>query len=179
MPGDRNVAGPYALRQSWQIANGCGMGIYDRDWMRRRDEDSSSASRPLTKRQLPTPRTIMVQGVIFAVLIIVGLYFSGGILKKSLKEPEPVFGELDSIPPIPSEAIPEPEEEAPPKPLSPVNVNEASLEELRRIPDMRENVALAIIRMRPYEKLEDLTRVPGIKEKRLELLRPYLTTKAP
>ncbi len=155
------------------------MGIYDRDWMRRRDEDSSSAPSSVTKPPPPNPRGVVVRCLILAALLIVGLCFSGGILKKSIKEPEPVFGELDSIPSISNDLIPEREEEAPIKPLSPVNVNEASLEELRRIPDMRENVALAIIRMRPYEKLEDLTRVPGIKEKRLELLRPYLTTKNP
>ena len=90
-----------------------------------------------------------------------------------------MLGELVPSPPSPSEFISVTQEEGPIKPPSPVNVNEASLEELRRIPDMRENVALAIIRMRPFEKLEDLTRVPGIKEKRLELLRPYLTTKGP
>jgi DNA uptake protein ComE-like DNA-binding protein len=36
-------------------------------------------------------------------------------------------------------------------------------------------MGLAIIRMRPFEKLEDLLKVPGIKEKRLELMRPYVT----
>lgn len=155
------------------------MGIYDRDWMRRRDEDSSSPPRPVRKSQLPNPRAVVVRCLILAVLLIVGLCLSGRVLKKSIKEPEPVLGELDSSTPSPSEFISGTQEEAPIKPPSPVNVNEASLEELRRIPDMRENVALAIIRMRPFEKLEDLTRVPGIKEKRLELLRPYLTTKGP
>ncbi len=140
--------------------------------MRRRDVGPPSTSRPELKPRLPTPRAVVVRCVILAAVLIVGVYFSTGALRQPAEGKRPAPDE--------SESIPAPKHEAVPKPPHLVDLNTAKLEDLLGIPDMRENVALAIIRMRPFEKLEDLLRVPGIKEKRLELMRPYLTlTKAP
>jgi len=63
-------------------------------------------------------------------------------------------------------------------PTAPVDVNRASLEELKAIPGVGPSYAQHIIDERakkPFEKVEDLTRVPGIKERKLESLRPYVT----
>jgi competence protein ComEA len=63
-------------------------------------------------------------------------------------------------------------------PSAPVDINRASAEELQKLPDIGPAFARRIIEERakkPFEKIEDLRRVPGIKEKRLESLRPYVT----
>jgi competence protein ComEA len=63
-------------------------------------------------------------------------------------------------------------------PSAPVDVNRASLEELKAIPGVGPSYAQHIIDERakkPFERVDDLTRVPGIKERKLESLRPYVT----
>jgi competence ComEA-like helix-hairpin-helix protein len=63
-------------------------------------------------------------------------------------------------------------------PAARVDVNRSSLEELKEIPGVGPSYAQHIIderRKKPFEKVEDLTRVPGIKERKLDALRPYVT----
>ena len=63
-------------------------------------------------------------------------------------------------------------------PTAPVDVNRASFEELKTIPGVGPSYAQHIIDERakkPFEKVEDLTRVPGIKDRKLDSLRPYVT----
>ncbi|MFA7400635.1 MAG: ComEA family DNA-binding protein [Sideroxydans sp.] len=55
-----------------------------------------------------------------------------------------------------------------------VNVNTASLTELRALPRVSEAVAQAIIDGRPYSSTDDLIRVYGIGPKTLEGIRPYI-----
>lgn len=52
-----------------------------------------------------------------------------------------------------------------------VDVNEASAEELRKLPGVGAKLAERIIAHRPYEKVDDLLRVPGIGAKSLEQFR--------
>jgi competence ComEA-like helix-hairpin-helix protein len=62
-------------------------------------------------------------------------------------------------------------------PSSPVDLNRASTEELQKLPDIGPAYAKRIIeerQKRPFENVDDLRRVPGIKDKRLESLRPYV-----
>ena len=59
------------------------------------------------------------------------------------------------------------------KPSFPVDVNTATVEELDAIPYVSSTVAEAIIAHRPYASHEDLLKVPGIKERMLERIRPY------
>jgi len=61
----------------------------------------------------------------------------------------------------------------------PLDVNTASVEELTLVPGIGPKTAFLIVRERDRRKvfhaLEELAAVPGIKGKRLEGLRPYLT----
>lgn len=66
----------------------------------------------------------------------------------------------------------------PAKPTGPVNVNTASLEELRALPGVDEKIAAEIIKERqegPFETVEDIKKVKGIGDKKLEKLRPLIT----
>lgn len=55
-----------------------------------------------------------------------------------------------------------------------VNINRASLDELRALPKVSGTVAQAIIEGRPYTSVDDLLRVYGIGPKTLERIRPYV-----
>jgi competence ComEA-like helix-hairpin-helix protein len=56
----------------------------------------------------------------------------------------------------------------------PVNINTATLEELKALPDVDGKIAEDIIKKRPYKTLEDILEVKGIGQKKLEKLRPHL-----
>jgi competence ComEA-like helix-hairpin-helix protein len=60
-----------------------------------------------------------------------------------------------------------------------VNVNTGTFEELVTIPGVAEELASGIFQYRPYERVEDLKRVPGIGDKKLEQIRPYVKVKGP
>jgi len=61
----------------------------------------------------------------------------------------------------------------------PVEVNSASLEDLILVPGIGEKTALKIVEARQREgkfrRLEDLMKIKGIKEKRLEKMRPFIS----
>lgn len=59
-------------------------------------------------------------------------------------------------------------------PVNPVNPNTASMAEMVKIPEIGEKTAKDIIKHRPYQRLEDLRKVPGIGPKTLEKIRDYL-----
>ena len=59
-----------------------------------------------------------------------------------------------------------------------VNINEASADELERLPGIGPAKARAIVEHRhthPFHRVDDLTRVKGIGKKTFAKLRPYLT----
>ena len=56
-----------------------------------------------------------------------------------------------------------------------VNINHASIDELPTIRGIGENLAQRIIENRPYAKLRELVRVPGINEIKLTTLIPFIT----
>jgi competence protein ComEA len=61
---------------------------------------------------------------------------------------------------------------------APVDINEASEAKLMEVPGIGKVTAARIIaarKQKPFESVDDLLRVPGIKSKTLEKLRPYLT----
>jgi DNA uptake protein ComE-like DNA-binding protein len=55
-----------------------------------------------------------------------------------------------------------------------VDINSASLKELERVPGIGPVTAQKIVASRPYASLDELTKVSGIRERRLSQLRPYL-----
>lgn len=55
-----------------------------------------------------------------------------------------------------------------------VNINTATEQELQTIPKIGPALAREIVRGRPYEKIEDLERVPGIGHYTLNAIRPYI-----
>ncbi|BAU22722.1 hypothetical protein THC_0324 [Caldimicrobium thiodismutans] len=60
-----------------------------------------------------------------------------------------------------------------------IDLNKATLEELKKVPGIGEVIAKNIIEYRekegPFKNIEDLKKIKGIGEKKLELLRNYLT----
>jgi competence protein ComEA len=62
-------------------------------------------------------------------------------------------------------------------PVTPVDLNTATQAQLESLPDIGPAMAKRIIEGRPYSSVEDLLRVKGIGEARLEKLRPYVTVK--
>lgn len=65
-----------------------------------------------------------------------------------------------------------------PKPsLGLININRASKTQLRKIPGIGQVLADRIIKGRPYRTVDDLVRVEGIGDRRLEEIRPYVRTR--
>jgi competence protein ComEA len=82
---------------------------------------------------------------------------------------------LDGDPETPTKKLSATRKKAP---SAPVDINRARFEELKEIPGIGPVYAQHIIderKKRPFEKVEDLLRVPGIKDRKLESLRPYVT----
>lgn len=62
---------------------------------------------------------------------------------------------------------------------APLNINVASLDELKQLPGIGSVLARRILEGRPYHSLDDLLRVQGISKTTLEKLRPYLQEGGP
>lgn len=61
------------------------------------------------------------------------------------------------------------------KEFAPVDINQATLEELVSIRGIGPGLGQGIIDQRPYETIDDLVQVPGINEIKLASLKPYLS----
>jgi competence protein ComEA len=61
----------------------------------------------------------------------------------------------------------------------PLNINQASLEDLEKLPGIGRKIAQEIINYRKqfgeFKDLNDLEKIKGIGKKKLELLKPYIT----
>jgi competence protein ComEA len=64
-----------------------------------------------------------------------------------------------------------------------VNINTAPVESLQALPGIGPSIAQRIVDYRtahgPFEKVEDLTKVQGIGEKKLEAIKPFVEVKTP
>lgn len=58
-----------------------------------------------------------------------------------------------------------------------ININRASLNQLEVIPGLDEELALKIIRTRPFENFQDFYRMPGVEKKRIDRLIKQLQPK--
>lgn len=95
--------------------------------------------------------------------------------------------EEQDVPELPSwlseEALVEEQEEAWTPPVQPLDLNEASLADLEKLPGIGFIMAQEIVTHRdnygPYESVQDLLRVPGFGEETLEPLRERLFVTAP
>lgn len=66
-----------------------------------------------------------------------------------------------------------------PTPSTPLDINSASQEDLvLSVPKLGPALAARLVSLRPYQKLEDLLKVPGFGAATLERMRPYLTVSA-
>lgn len=66
-------------------------------------------------------------------------------------------------------------------PREPINLNEASAEELQRLPGIGPKLSQRIVeerQRRPFKSVDDLDRVNGIGPKTIERLRPYVSTES-
>ena len=63
-----------------------------------------------------------------------------------------------------------------PRPAGRINVNTATAAELEALPGIGPIIAGRIIEGRPYRSVEELDRVKGIGKKRLEEIRPFVST---
>jgi competence ComEA-like helix-hairpin-helix protein len=65
----------------------------------------------------------------------------------------------------------------------PLDLNQATVEQLQQLPNVGPSTARAIVRFReksgPFRRVEDLLAIRGITKKRLEKIRPYVTVGAP
>ena len=64
-------------------------------------------------------------------------------------------------------------------PSKPVDLNQATVEQLERLPGIGPSTAKAIVQFReksgPFERVEDLRAIRGISGNKLEKLRPHVT----
>ncbi len=60
----------------------------------------------------------------------------------------------------------------------PLNLNNATKEELEQIPGIGPVTAIKITDGRPYESVDDLLKIPGIGPKTVESIAPYVTVGA-
>jgi DNA uptake protein ComE-like DNA-binding protein len=123
------------------------MGIYERDYMRRR-------------REPPSLSPALLIGILASIVLVIGtaMYFGGRTDSHGHRTTRSV-----------TERHPEP------TPFHQINVNTATAKELEAIPYLSMRTKQLIIAHRPYAAPEDLMKVPGIKERTLERIRPYIT----
>jgi competence ComEA-like helix-hairpin-helix protein len=66
-------------------------------------------------------------------------------------------------------------------PAKPLDINQATVEELQKLPEVGAKLAAAIVRFReksgPFRRVEELLAVPGITRRRLEKIRPHVMVK--
>jgi competence protein ComEA len=123
------------------------MGIEDRDYMKPTESTPSPKILGMARWQFAT-----------CLVVIVGfVVWKSGVLDQFIK---------------PSK---EPKQSKASKLTGPVNVNTASLDELKALPDVDGKIAEDIIKKRPYKVVEDLLEVKGIGAKKLEKLKPLVT----
>ena len=92
---------------------------------------------------------------------------SGSARERKMDAPK-----LMAVPPLPNTGNPATDEATG---ATRISAQQASLEELARVPGLNRKLATSIVRARPLRSLDDLKRVRGIGDKLLRSLRAHLT----
>lgn len=141
------------------------MGINDRDYMRRRDPEPGA-----------TPFSNARQGVMLALCIVIGAIVIGSKIQRNLSARQPDIEEID-IKQL--EAMMRPPPEPPASIKRQVDINTATAEELDTLPYVGETTAASIMTHRPYKTIDDLEKVPGISNWKIDEIRPYVMVSDP
>jgi competence ComEA-like helix-hairpin-helix protein len=123
------------------------MGIYDRDYMREGDESGDS-----WKSGYAIKRWLTI-GIIAVSLLTSVVFLGRSIGIPKLFKPRAAVAEKGSLR---------------------VNINTATIEELKTLPGIGPAKARLIVANRPYQSVEDLARLQGIGQKLARDLRPLI-----
>lgn len=135
------------------------MGIFERDYMKRRTPDESASAEPA-----PVDNEVRRWKWIFVGALVLILI---------------AFVTLPQKPARPGNTLPQSRSTAPTNAVTfPLDANTATVDELLAIPFLRPDTANAIIAARPFHSFKDIDRAYGIGPKTLERLKPYLAVSA-
>lgn len=150
------------------------MGIYDRDYMRNRDRDRSETSaRPPSGGAGGS----WLSGALLAAAIIAGVLLLGKVVVPRWQEAAIERQRMEHQEEFEREIMrsaPEVEFGAPSGLKRLVNINTATRDELTTVPYITDPIARSIMAHRPYAEFDELCQIPGIKEKKLQLIMPYI-----
>ncbi len=130
------------------------MGIYDRDYMRRGEKKPSEEVRELITNR-PSWQALAMVGI--AVLLVLAAIWPRNSDKAQAYLPDESYYEQNYG-----------------KSLDPIDINEATLEEIMSVPALDNEMAQGIMEKRPFETVEDLLDVRGIGKQNLMIIRQYI-----
>lgn len=129
------------------------MGIQDRDYMREQQQPGNPAP-----KILGLPRAAFL--LCAAILVAFGVWKSG-VLDKFIPDQTDQDKKSSKTEKGPKAATP----------AWPININSASFEDIKALPDIDSKIAEDILKRRPFKTVDDLLEVNGIGKKKLEKIR--------
>lgn len=141
------------------------MGINDRDYMRHRDPEP-----------VVTPLSTRTQAVMLGLCIVIGAIGIGSALQRDVPERQTEIEEIDMKK---LEEMLRPPSDPPASIKRQVDINTATAEELDTLPYVGSTTAASIMSHRPYRTIDDLGRVPGLTEWKIDEIRPFAMASGP